>query len=52
MVYFAPQHNGAKEWQTEKWFWLSFTVFSVEKPTTEKNTKINNQTYLWAPQML
>jgi len=36
MVYFAPQHDGAKEWQREKWFWLSFTVFSVEKPTTEK----------------
>jgi len=39
MVYFAPQHDGAKEWQREKWFWLSFTVFSVEKPTTEKIQK-------------
>jgi len=39
MVYFAPQHDGAKEWQREKWFWLSFTVFSVEKLTTEKIQK-------------
>jgi len=28
MVYFAPHHNGAREWQTKKCFWLiSFSSF-------------------------